>query len=83
MRYVNIFDDEQYSHRDIDLGTTVPTKNGVLQVLDDIDLTARQSVCLGRFTSCGMDRDQEAFCEAIAEWPRVADTPFTLVSRFI
>ena len=40
MRYVNIFDDlsacdaqagEQYSHRDIDLGTTVPTKDGVLQ----------------------------------------------------
>ncbi len=31
MRYVNIFDDEQYSHRDIDLGTAVPTKDGVLQ----------------------------------------------------
>jgi hypothetical protein len=31
MRYVNFFDDEQYSHRDIDPGTAVPTKDGVLQ----------------------------------------------------
>lgn len=49
---------------------------------DDIDLTVIPEKYLPRsvYRPGGMDGDQSAFFQAIAEWPRVEDTPFTPVN---
>lgn len=49
---------------------------------DDIDLTEISADYLPRavFRPGGATGDRAAFYQAIAEWPRVTDTPFTLVN---